>query len=334
MDASPPPSTSQGAVGVLGETFRRASSILVLLLVLLQLATVAMAAAIYFCESGVWASIQSWMRIGNNGLPITSFNCTVPCPSLADIDSRQPYDLDVPYQGCWDGSVRQSSVSVLLPYILGNVTNCEELRFQSPLNSIPSAMYFVMTTLTTVGYGDIVPLTGGGKALAALTMFLGLLTISLPVAVIAGEFDKLFKAFEHYFSHRVNIELLGIKFDFRSIAKETRASDALHERREKLITVLCRAEDKDIEGASSGESRTDYFFGCLAPSRRLRISPLSLQTRRTTRKPCTADSTTAWQSLGRGGRSRTRSSSSRRAWRPASATTWLYLCDSILEEKC
>ena len=47
-----------------------------------------------------------------------------------------------------------------------------------------------MATITTVGYGDISPATSVGKLVATLTMCVGVLSISVPVAVIAASFQE------------------------------------------------------------------------------------------------------------------------------------------------
>lgn len=56
--------------------------------------------------------------------------------------------------------------------------------------SIPESAYWAMTTLTTVGYGDLVPITAMGRLWAMFTMVLGLCTLSLPVAIIATGFAQ------------------------------------------------------------------------------------------------------------------------------------------------
>ncbi len=55
--------------------------------------------------------------------------------------------------------------------------------------SIPDAAYWAMTTLTTVGYGDVSPITPLGKLWASLTMLCGLCILALPVAIIASGFS-------------------------------------------------------------------------------------------------------------------------------------------------
>ena len=56
--------------------------------------------------------------------------------------------------------------------------------------SIPIAMYWAVTTLTTVGYGDIVPVTGAGRALAGIVMLFGFCMFALPVGIIATAFAR------------------------------------------------------------------------------------------------------------------------------------------------
>ena len=53
--------------------------------------------------------------------------------------------------------------------------------------SIPTAMYWAVVTITTVGYGDIVPKTLAGKALAAVAMLLGYSIIAVPTGIVSVE---------------------------------------------------------------------------------------------------------------------------------------------------
>ena len=57
--------------------------------------------------------------------------------------------------------------------------------------SIPRAMWWSMATLTTVGYGDIYPMTPLGKLLASLLAILGIGIVALPAGVIAANFNHL-----------------------------------------------------------------------------------------------------------------------------------------------
>jgi len=54
--------------------------------------------------------------------------------------------------------------------------------------SIPTGMYWAIVTMTTVGYGDIVPVTVAGKLLASLVIFAGYALIVIPTGIVTGEF--------------------------------------------------------------------------------------------------------------------------------------------------
>lgn len=54
--------------------------------------------------------------------------------------------------------------------------------------TMPDSMYWAITTLTTVGYGDKVPITPIGKFIAGLTQVTGLLLFALPIGILANGF--------------------------------------------------------------------------------------------------------------------------------------------------
>jgi voltage-gated potassium channel len=51
-------------------------------------------------------------------------------------------------------------------------------------------MWWVVATLTTVGYGDVYPITGLGKLLASLIALLGIGMVALPTGVISAGFSE------------------------------------------------------------------------------------------------------------------------------------------------
>jgi voltage-gated potassium channel len=56
--------------------------------------------------------------------------------------------------------------------------------------SIPVSIYWAIVTLTTVGYGDIAPLTALGQTLAALLMITGYGIIAVPTGIVTVELGK------------------------------------------------------------------------------------------------------------------------------------------------
>tara|TARA_Y100000590_G_scaffold440538_1_gene566052 strand:+ start:601 stop:1638 length:1038 start_codon:yes stop_codon:yes gene_type:complete len=64
----------------------------------------------------------------------------------------------------------------------------ERTSLPEQFGSIPSAMWWGIATLTTVGYGDVTPSTELGKVLAGFTMFVGIGMFALPAAILASAY--------------------------------------------------------------------------------------------------------------------------------------------------
>lgn len=58
--------------------------------------------------------------------------------------------------------------------------------------SIARSMWWAVATLTTVGYGDVVPITPLGKVFAAITSIAGIAMIALPTGILAAAFSDGF----------------------------------------------------------------------------------------------------------------------------------------------
>lgn len=54
--------------------------------------------------------------------------------------------------------------------------------------SIPDALWWALATLTTVGYGDVVPITAAGKIVAGIIMVMGLAFYAIPIGIVASGF--------------------------------------------------------------------------------------------------------------------------------------------------
>ncbi len=56
--------------------------------------------------------------------------------------------------------------------------------------SIPAAMWWAVVTITTVGYGDVTPVTLAGRVIASITMITGYVMLGLPVGIVATAFAE------------------------------------------------------------------------------------------------------------------------------------------------
>ena len=76
---------------------------------------------------------------------------------------------------------------VMLVCILGTIMYIVESGTpNSGFTSIPTSIYWAIVTLTTVGYGDITPVTAIGKFLSGIVMILGYTIIAVPTGIVSA----------------------------------------------------------------------------------------------------------------------------------------------------
>ncbi len=61
---------------------------------------------------------------------------------------------------------------------------------ENGFDNIPKSIYWAIVTITTVGYGDMVPQTVLGKFLSSLSMIIGYSIIAIPTGIITSEMTK------------------------------------------------------------------------------------------------------------------------------------------------
>ena len=78
------------------------------------------------------------------------------------------------------------SVVFLIVFLLGTVMYVVEGPVHG-YTSIPTAVYWAISTMTTVGFGDLVPKTDVGRAIASFMMLLGWGILAVPTGIISSE---------------------------------------------------------------------------------------------------------------------------------------------------
>ncbi|KAK3243119.1 hypothetical protein CYMTET_47200, partial [Cymbomonas tetramitiformis] len=161
---------SRESISVLTKTMTRSAKPLFILVFLTSIAMVVFAAIIYYCERGEYdETLQVWMR--RYGYRC-SYECTAVdanCPAVGAIASQ-------------DTEFRS-----------GKKETCVALYEQTPFESIPASCWWALVTMTTVGYGDMYPITPQGRFVGAMTMMFGILVIALPVTVIGSNFTAIYE---------------------------------------------------------------------------------------------------------------------------------------------
>lgn len=98
-------------------------------------------------------------------------------------------------------ALKQSRVkiTVFLFAVLSIVTIMGTIMYiiepaEAGFTSIPTSIYWAIVTLTTVGYGDIAPITVAGQMLSSLIMIIGYAIIAVPTGIVTSEINNAMKA--------------------------------------------------------------------------------------------------------------------------------------------
>ncbi len=92
-----------------------------------------------------------------------------------------------------EAQVLGASMFVLLVIMLlaSGLMHVVEHRAQpEAFGSIPVALWWTVITLTTVGYGDVVPVTGAGKLVAGCISLIGIAMVAMPAGILAAGFAE------------------------------------------------------------------------------------------------------------------------------------------------
>ncbi len=100
-------------------------------------------------------------------------------------------------------------------------------------SSIPASAWWAAQTLTTVGYGDLVPTTALGQLLAIVAMFIGIATFAIPIAIVGAGFMEAFDARKG--KRHASGDLIQLLRDLAQLKEEGAITEAQFEAKQKEI---------------------------------------------------------------------------------------------------
>ena len=147
-------------------------------------------------------------------------------------------------------------VLIVLTLVAASLMHIAEGDVQpEAFGSIPQAIWWSVVTLTTVGYGDVTPVTPFGQLLGIFVMVLGIGMVALPAGMLASRFSE---------------ELHKRRGDFEESVREMRRdgvlSDAAREELETLRRRSCLSEDdarRVLEGVAAPQRHCPHCGGAL-----------------------------------------------------------------------
>ncbi|UTW04215.1 ion transporter [Amphritea atlantica] len=80
-------------------------------------------------------------------------------------------------------------------------------------SSIPAAMWWAIVTMTTVGYGDVIPITVMGKIMASVISIMSLGIVALPAGLLASGFSEAIRERRRTYEKMVNLALQDGEID-------------------------------------------------------------------------------------------------------------------------
>ena len=104
-------------------------------------------------------------------------------------------------------------------------------------SSIPEAMWWAIATLTTIGYGDVTPITGMGKFFGAMIAIIGIGVVALPSGILASGFTDQLKRRQAQYENELSKALQDGVISSSERNKLTKIAEDMNLSKEQIKTM-------------------------------------------------------------------------------------------------
>ena len=110
--------------------------------------------------------------------------------------------------------------------------------------SIPHAMWWAIVTLTSVGYGDVIPITSMGKVFGSIIIILGILTVALPSGILAAAFTDFTRKSQKKYEDKLRGMLSDNFIDAEERKELIKLSEKLNLSEDDIISIENESKTK------------------------------------------------------------------------------------------